>query len=235
MAMEENGNGGISDKDTLFMLSGVALVVFGAGLILSNPIARRYLGQFGIGNLAQARVAGSGSLFETAVRCRDWLKWFASSEGYSRRDASYRHDPGRRLRWQRMLSVFVTWSTRERASLRCRLLPAVWLRRSRIVQKSQFAIGLAWFEDGCWLTGWVFPLSVRVKPASLEVLDELRDDDRREIHRVMNQEVLETAMFPEIAYDSTEVAVEKVKEDFYRAECARQAEPFMAFLMIRIL
>ena len=52
MAIEQNGNG-TSDKDTLFMLSGVALVVFGAGLILSNPIARRYLGQFGLGNLAQ--------------------------------------------------------------------------------------------------------------------------------------------------------------------------------------
>jgi hypothetical protein len=50
--MEHNGDG-TSDKDTLFMLSGVALVVFGAGLILSNPIARRYLGQFGLGNLAQ--------------------------------------------------------------------------------------------------------------------------------------------------------------------------------------
>jgi hypothetical protein len=54
VAMEENGNGnGSSDRDTLYMLSGVALVVFGAGLILSNPIARRYLGQFGLGNLAQ--------------------------------------------------------------------------------------------------------------------------------------------------------------------------------------
>ena len=53
MAMKENGNE-ISDKDTLFMLSGVALVVFGAGLILSNPIARRYLGRFGVGDLAQA-------------------------------------------------------------------------------------------------------------------------------------------------------------------------------------
>jgi hypothetical protein len=54
VAIENNGNGSSSDKDTLFMLSGVALVVFGAGLILSNPIARKYLGQFGIGNLAQA-------------------------------------------------------------------------------------------------------------------------------------------------------------------------------------
>jgi hypothetical protein len=51
---ETNGNGSVSDRDTLFMLSGVALVVFGAGLILSSPIAKRYLGQIGIGNLAQA-------------------------------------------------------------------------------------------------------------------------------------------------------------------------------------
>ncbi|MGB2604061.1 MAG: hypothetical protein WBC78_10720 [Candidatus Sulfotelmatobacter sp.] len=51
--MEKNGNG-ISDKDTLFMLSGVALIVFGMGLILSNPIVRRYLGQLGVGDLAQA-------------------------------------------------------------------------------------------------------------------------------------------------------------------------------------
>lgn len=50
----ENGNGSFNDKDTLFMLSGVALIVFGAGLILSNPIAKRYLGQFGVGDLAQA-------------------------------------------------------------------------------------------------------------------------------------------------------------------------------------
>jgi hypothetical protein len=50
----ENGNGNFNEKDTLFMLGGVALIVFGAGLILSNPIARRYLGQFGVGDLAQA-------------------------------------------------------------------------------------------------------------------------------------------------------------------------------------
>ena len=39
-------------KDTLFMLGGVALVIFGAGLILSNPIVRRYMGQAGIGGLS---------------------------------------------------------------------------------------------------------------------------------------------------------------------------------------
>jgi hypothetical protein len=33
---------------------GVALVVFGAGLILSNATVRRFLGQVGLGNLTQA-------------------------------------------------------------------------------------------------------------------------------------------------------------------------------------
>jgi hypothetical protein len=48
----EISNGSFSDKDTLYMLSGVALLVFGAGLILTNPIARRYMGQLGVGDLA---------------------------------------------------------------------------------------------------------------------------------------------------------------------------------------
>ncbi|HUO13605.1 MAG TPA: hypothetical protein VMX38_01365 [Verrucomicrobiae bacterium] len=57
--MAENGkhlNGAmdsLTDKDTLYMLSGVALMIFGAGLILSNPMVRRYLGQVGVGNLVQ--------------------------------------------------------------------------------------------------------------------------------------------------------------------------------------
>ena len=51
---EPNYNGNGSDKDTLSMLAGLSLVIFGAGLILSNPVVRRYLGQLGVGNLAQA-------------------------------------------------------------------------------------------------------------------------------------------------------------------------------------
>jgi len=46
-------NGLTTDKDTLYMLGGVALIVFGAGLILSNPFIRRYMSQMGLGNLAQ--------------------------------------------------------------------------------------------------------------------------------------------------------------------------------------
>jgi len=48
--VESTANG--SDKDTLYMLGGVALMVFGAGLLLSNPTVRRYMSQFGVGNLA---------------------------------------------------------------------------------------------------------------------------------------------------------------------------------------
>ena len=45
-----NGN----DRDTLMLLSGVALVVFGTGLILSSPVARRFLGQVGLGDITAA-------------------------------------------------------------------------------------------------------------------------------------------------------------------------------------
>jgi len=52
--MESTANGIGNEKDTLYLLGGVALVVFGAGLILSNPSIRRYMAQFGVGNLATA-------------------------------------------------------------------------------------------------------------------------------------------------------------------------------------
>ena len=51
-SIERVSKGDALNKDTLYMLGGVALVVFGAGLILSNPIVRRYMGQLGIADLA---------------------------------------------------------------------------------------------------------------------------------------------------------------------------------------
>ncbi len=51
--IERNGNDMSTDKETLYMLGGLALVVFGAGLILSNPTVRKYMGEIGIGGLAQ--------------------------------------------------------------------------------------------------------------------------------------------------------------------------------------
>ena len=54
MELMEATNGNGSDKEMLYMLGGVALMVFGAGLILSNSYVRRYMSQIGIGNLAHA-------------------------------------------------------------------------------------------------------------------------------------------------------------------------------------
>jgi hypothetical protein len=50
---DQNANEG---RDTLFLLGGAALVVFGAGLILSTPMAREYLAGMKMGNLLAAIV-----------------------------------------------------------------------------------------------------------------------------------------------------------------------------------
>ncbi|HEY1760150.1 MAG TPA: hypothetical protein VGG72_32555 [Bryobacteraceae bacterium] len=46
-----NGQNSDETRDTLFMLGGAALVIFGAGLLLSTPVVREYLGGMKIGNL----------------------------------------------------------------------------------------------------------------------------------------------------------------------------------------
>ena len=59
MAMEMDRTNGreIDDtRDTLFLLGGAAMVVFGAGLILSTPVVRRALGSANIGDLIGAAV-----------------------------------------------------------------------------------------------------------------------------------------------------------------------------------
>jgi hypothetical protein len=56
MELSEDTNYSGTDKDTLYMLGGAALILFGTGLILSNPIVRRYLGQLGVGGLLTAAI-----------------------------------------------------------------------------------------------------------------------------------------------------------------------------------
>jgi hypothetical protein len=46
----------IETRDTLFILGGAALVVFGAGLILSTPAVQRLLGGQGIGSMVKAAI-----------------------------------------------------------------------------------------------------------------------------------------------------------------------------------
>ena len=56
MDMVHAANNGDSNesRDTLMMFGGLALVTLGAGLILTSPIVRKYLGGFDVGKLLQA-------------------------------------------------------------------------------------------------------------------------------------------------------------------------------------
>jgi hypothetical protein len=51
-----NGQKSNETKDTLFLLGGAALVVFGAGLTLSTPMVQEYLGGMNVGNLLGAAI-----------------------------------------------------------------------------------------------------------------------------------------------------------------------------------
>ena len=63
-------NGNSADKDTLYMLGGVAMIVFGAGLILSNPTVRGYMSQIGIGKPCGRCHARYPALFQAAGNVR---------------------------------------------------------------------------------------------------------------------------------------------------------------------
>ena len=56
-----------------------------------------------------------------------------------------------------------------------------------------------------------------IKSASLSVQDDISDKDLREIERLMKQEVLETAKFPEIVYDAPGISVTKMADALYSA------------------
>ena len=53
-----------------------------------------------------------------------------------------------------------------------------------------------------------FKLSI--KSSSLSVQNDVSDKDRREMERLMNNEVLETNKFPEIRYEASDVAVKNL-------------------------
>src|ERR1700734_771906 len=56
-----------------------------------------------------------------------------------------------------------------------------------------------------------------IKTASMSVLDDISDKDRREIERLMSQEVLEIAKFPEVVYDASDISVTKMADALFSA------------------
>lgn len=43
-------------RDTLFLLGGLSLIVFGAGLVITSPVVRKLLGETNVGGLLQGAV-----------------------------------------------------------------------------------------------------------------------------------------------------------------------------------
>ena len=58
---------------------------------------------------------------------------------------------------------------------------------------------------------------LRIKNSSLDVQNDVSDKDRREIERLMNEQVLETAKYPEIVYDVPDFTATKIGDTLYSA------------------
>lgn len=43
-------------RDTLFLLGGLSLILFGAGLVITNPVVRKLLGGANVGSLIQGAI-----------------------------------------------------------------------------------------------------------------------------------------------------------------------------------
>jgi len=65
-------------------------------------------------------------------------------------------------------------------------------------------------------------LRFSVKADSLSVSDDVSEKDRREIERMMKDEVLETSRYPEIIFQSKSVTADRIYEGFYRVKITGQ-------------
>jgi polyisoprenoid-binding protein YceI len=65
-------------------------------------------------------------------------------------------------------------------------------------------------------------LRITVKADTLELLDNVKPQDRAEIESRMRQEVLETTTYPEIAFESRQIKADKIADGWYRLQIAGQ-------------
>ncbi len=73
--------------------------------------------------------------------------------------------------------------------------------------------GEAGFNPDALESSW---LRIAIKAQSLATTDEMNDKDRRELERVMHEEVLETAKHPEVLFEGAKIAGSKIFEGQYR-------------------
>src|SRR5258705_1116622 len=60
-------------------------------------------------------------------------------------------------------------------------------------------------------------VNVVINASSLAVVNDVKEKDRQEIERMMHEEVMETAKYPEISCKSTNVAATRLAEGRYRS------------------
>jgi polyisoprenoid-binding protein YceI len=63
-------------------------------------------------------------------------------------------------------------------------------------------------------------LRLKVNADSLELTDDVSDKDRKEIERMMREEVLQTNRYPDIIFESTDIAGNKISGGWYRVKMA---------------
>jgi polyisoprenoid-binding protein YceI len=61
-------------------------------------------------------------------------------------------------------------------------------------------------------------ISLTIRASSLELIDSVKESDRREIQRQLMEEVLETAQYPQIAFTSTKVATTQIAANWFRSQ-----------------
>jgi polyisoprenoid-binding protein YceI len=75
--------------------------------------------------------------------------------------------------------------------------------------------GQVCFEPGTFASA---SLELLVKADSLTVTDDVSEKDRKEIERMMREDVLETAKYAEIVYNSSNITAQRVYEGMYRVK-----------------
>jgi polyisoprenoid-binding protein YceI len=63
-------------------------------------------------------------------------------------------------------------------------------------------------------------IRMKIKSDSLSVNDDMKESDRREVERVMKEQVLRTSEHPEIEFKSASIKANKTAENHYRLDIA---------------
>ena len=81
-------------------------------------------------------------------------------------------------------------------------------------------IGVKEFQGEAWFVPGTFEnasLKLIIDANSLRVVNDMKEKDRHDIERMMREEVLETARYPEITFQSNNVSLSRIAEGRYRA------------------